>query len=141
MLINITVFGVICVMVLSCTEYYILTENILYTAYLSLQNYVDIQSINVLLLLIVLSLDLVLVTSTESATMALSMFQKRNNYYDIVIADIGMPEMGIYEFVEKLRVHHKTVPVICKSVNLLIRNDLYQFNFFLIIIFINIFKI
>ncbi|KAK1380837.1 hypothetical protein POM88_027581 [Heracleum sosnowskyi] len=55
------------------------------------------------------------VTSIESAKIALLLFQERNNYYDIVIADISMPEMGIYEFVEKLKDQRMTVPIILIS--------------------------
>lgn len=59
-----------------------------------------------------MSLDLISVTSTESAKIALALFQEQNNYYDIVIADICMPEMGISEFVEKLHGQRMTVPII-----------------------------
>ncbi|XP_074374690.1 two-component response regulator ARR12-like [Apium graveolens] len=52
------------------------------------------------------------VTSTESAAVALSLFQEQIYYYDIVIADIGMPEMEISEFLEKLHAHRMTIPVI-----------------------------
>ena len=51
---------------------------------------------NILSLLIYngFSLDLVLVTTTESSTIALSLFQARDDYYDIVIVDIGIRRNG-----------------------------------------------
>ncbi|XP_074342996.1 two-component response regulator ORR26-like [Apium graveolens] len=52
------------------------------------------------------------VTTTESAKIALALFQERSNYYDVVIADICMQEMPISEFVEKVHNQRMNVPII-----------------------------
>lgn len=59
-------------------------------------------------------LILVSVTHTESANVALSLFQAQTNYYNIVLADFRMPEMDIYKFVEELRCQQMDIPIICK---------------------------
>ena len=61
-----------------------------------------------------MSLVLVSVTTVESATIALSLFEEQNSIFDIVIACIPMPEMSISEFAQKLHGHRTTVPIMCK---------------------------
>lgn len=53
-------------------------------------------------------------TTEESACSALARLKKRKSCHNIVIADIDMPEMEIFEFVRKVRHECTSIPVICK---------------------------
>ncbi|KAL8147250.1 hypothetical protein AgCh_004829 [Apium graveolens] len=52
------------------------------------------------------------VTTAESASGALAIMEKRNSNFDVVIADLDMPRMAIYEFVRKVHHQSMTTPVI-----------------------------
>ncbi|XP_063942676.1 two-component response regulator ORR22-like [Daucus carota subsp. sativus] len=52
------------------------------------------------------------VTTEESACSALARLKKRKSCHNIVIADIDMPEMEIFEFVRKVRHECTSIPVI-----------------------------
>ena len=53
-------------------------------------------------------------TTVESATQALSFLEEKEENYDMVIAEIPMPEMSISEFAEKIHGHSSKIPIICK---------------------------
>lgn len=75
------------------------------------------------LILDYVSLDLLSVTTTESADVALSLFRAHENHYNLVIANLCMPEMKFSKFVQELHQQQKNIPVICKLQQLTVTID------------------
>lgn len=68
------------------------------------------------------SFDLVSVSAAESTEVALSLLQARKNYFNMVIADLELPEGGIFVVVDKCR--QMNIPLICELDQLtIITND------------------
>lgn len=57
------------------------------------------------------------VSTTELASVALSMIQERKGQYDLVMADINMPEMDAFAFLSKIHELQSNVPIITMSMD------------------------
>ena len=73
------------------------------------------------------SFDLVSVSAAESTEVALSLLQARKNYFNMVIADLELPEGGIFVVVDKCR--QMNIPLICELDQLTITNDFRMLYF------------